>query len=316
MISEAELASLVASLTPAPPAATNAPLVCTICGAPLDEVHRDVGTHPLCDPEPELGDPPPSTIADLRAILVEFEANSARTLQVTPGPSEIAVACDRRLAYRTLSTPERPDGRVKWAPLIGTAVHALIADALIADNAAAEGDERAWRWLVEERVSPDASISGSCDAYDMATDTVVDWKVVGPTSLAKYRRHGPGPQYEGQIHLYGRGWQRAGRKPKWVRIVFLARVGKYDDSYEWTAPYDRRAADAILDRLYRVIALTGDLKLADNDALWAAVPATPGDACRYCPYYRRGTPADATGCPGDVAADERRAQKFTDGLIA
>ncbi len=267
--------------------------------------------------KPEPDEPPPSTITALRGILVDYEMNSARTLQVTPGPSEIAVPCDRRLAYRTLSTPERPDGRVKWAPMIGTAVHALIADALHADNQAtiAAGAESA-RWLVEERVWPDASISGSCDAYDTETDTVVDWKVVGPTSLTKYRRHGPGPQYEGQIQLYGRGWQAAGRRPKWVRIVFLARSHDYDQAYEWTAPYDQAAAEAVLDRLYRLIALTGDLKLADNPDLWGAVPASPGDPCRYCPYHRRGGPADATGCPGDVAADERRTERFTEGLIS
>jgi hypothetical protein len=311
-VSQAELDALLAGLTPAP-----SELLCTVCGTRLDEMHRDVGTHPTCEPEPAAAEEPPSTIAALRGILVDFEANSARTLQVAPGPSEIAVGCDRRLAYRTLSTPEQPDGRVKWAPLIGTAVHALIAEALHADNqrTMAAGAQRA-RWLVEERVHPDPAVSGSCDAYDTETDTVVDWKVVGPTSLTKYRRHGPGPQYEGQIQIYGRGWQRAGRSPHWVRIVFLARGHDYEQAYEWTAPYSRTAADAAIDRLYRIVALTADLKLADTPALWGAVPANPGDDCRYCPYHRRGRPADDTGCPGDVAADERRDQKFTEGLIA
>jgi hypothetical protein len=273
------------------------------------------GLLPVVEAEPQA---PASTIADLRGILVDFEANSARSSQVAPGPSELAVGCDRRLAYRTLSTPERPDGRVKWAPMIGTAVHALIAEALHADNQAAmaAGAETA-RWLVEERVWPDASISGSCDAYDTVNDMVVDWKVVGPSSLTKYRRHGPGPQYEGQIQLYGRGWERAGRRPRWVRIVFLARSHDYEQAWEWTAPYNAAAAEAVLDRLYRLVALTGDLKLADNPDLWGAVPANPGDDCRYCPYLQRGIPAPTnTGCPGDVAADARRTERFTDGLIS
>lgn len=310
-VSEAELAALIASLVPTP-ALAPVTLTCTVCGDTLDEVHRDVGTHPNCDPEPASSEPPASTIAALRDILVDFETNSARSLQVAPGPSELAVGCDRRLAYRVMATPERPDGRVKWAPMLGTAAHAMLASALERDNEQL-GRER---WLIEQRVFPDPAIGGSCDAYDTDIDTVVDWKLVGPTRLDHYRRRGPGPQYEGQIQLYGRGWQRAGRTPRWVRIVFLARGANYDDAYEWTAPYSRRAAEAVMDRFYRVLNLTADLKLADNPALWAAVPASPGDDCRFCPYLQRGKPAaDHNGCPGDVAADARREQRFTDGLI-
>jgi hypothetical protein len=306
-VSQAELDSLIASLTPAP-----VELLCRVCGQQLDQAHADVGTHATCDPEPAPGEPPPSTITELRGILVDFEANSARSTQKAIGPSEIAVPCDRRLTYRTRSTPERRDGRVKWAPLLGTAIHATIAEALLAENQHLGRQ----RWLVEQRVHPDPAISGSCDAYDTDSDTVVDWKLVGPTRLEGYRRRGPGPQYEGQIHMYGRGWQRAGRTPRFVRIVFLPRSTDFDEAYEWTAPYDRRVADSALDRMFRLITLGQDLNLDGDPAMWSVVPATPGKDCRYCPYYRRGGPPDATGCPGDVAADERRDSKFTEGLIA
>lgn len=307
-VSQAELDALLAALVPQ----RIQILVCTICAEPLDEVHCDLGTHPTCDPEPVALTPPASTIAELRGILIDFDANSARSRQVEIGPSEIAVPCDRRLGYRIHGTLARPDGRVPWAPMIGTAVHALIASALEAENERL----RRQRWLVEERVFPDPSISGSCDAYDTDQDTVVDWKVVGPTRLDHYRRKGPGAQYEGQIQIYGRGWQRAGRTPKHVRIVFLPRSTDFDEAYEWTAPYDRRQADAAMDRLYRVMALLKDLGVEANPAMWGAVPATPDRSCVWCPYYRRGGAADAGGCPGDVAADARQLEKFTDGLIA
>lgn len=303
-VSQAELDALLATLKPR--------LVCVICSEALDEVHRDLGTHPLCDPEPVPGDMPPSTISELRGILIDHDANSERTRQDAIGPSEIAVPCDRRLAYRARSIPQHRDGRVNWAPLLGTAIHATIAEALQAENVRLDRE----RWLVEQRVWPDPAISGSCDAYDVDTDTVVDWKLVGPTRLEHYRRHGPGSQYEGQIQIYGRGWQRAGRSPKWVRIVFLPRSTDFDEAYEWTAPYSRIRADGALERLYRLIILTDDLRVDLNPALWGAIPATPSRECRFCPYYRRGPAADATGCPGDVAADERRDQKFTEGLIA
>jgi len=312
-VSQAELDALLASLVPAKPTV----LSCTVCGEVLDEAHTDLGTHAQCDPAPEPEEKPASTIAALRNILIDFDANSARSRQVAIGPSEICVPCDRRLAYRIIGAPQHSDGRVPWAPMIGTAVHALIAEALHVDNIATMGaGAQKQRWLVEERVHPDPSISGSCDAYDTDTDTVVDWKVVGPTRLDMYRRKGPGPQYEGQIQIYGRGWQRAGLTPRWVRIVFLPRSTDFDEAYEWTAPYSRVAADAALDRLFRLMVLVKDLGLAQQPSMWGAVPASPDRACVWCPYHRRGAAADASGCPGDVAADARRTEKFTEGLIA
>jgi hypothetical protein len=288
-------------------------LACRVCFGPLDAFHADVGTHPTCDPDPTPTVPPPSTLLDLRPILVEYEATRPRNMQQAIGPSGIAVACERRLGYALHGAPRRRDGRVPWAPLVGTAVHKLLAEALVLDN------ERLGRprWLVEQRVEPDPQVSGECDAYDVDRDLVIDWKVVGPNKLKAMRCTGdPGPQYRGQIQIYGRGWQRAGRSPRWVRIVFLAKTTELEDSYEWTAPYSRAEADAALDRMYRINTLLRDLNVDDAPALWAAVPARPGHDCTWCPYFRRGAPADATGCPGDVAADTARLGKFTDGLIA
>jgi hypothetical protein len=313
-VTEAEMAALIAVLTkpaPTPTRPAREPLTCTVCGQALDAVHVDIGTHPMCDPEPVAAEPPPSTVAELRGILVDYEAGSDRSRQTTIGPSEIGVPCDRRLAYRARGIVGHHDGRVKWAPLQGTAMHVTIAAALTADNARL-GRER---WLVEQRVWPDAIIRGSCDAYDTDTGMVIDWKLVGTSSLTKYRRHGPGQQYETQAHMYGLGWQRAGRTPRWVRVVFLPRTHDYEAAYEWTAPYSRRTAEAALDRLYRLIQLGHDIGVDTDPAQWAAIPATPGDACRYCPYLRRGGPADDTGCPGDVDGDQARAARFSAGLI-
>ena len=308
----AVLAALAGGAAPADAARQEQRASCAVCGEPLDAVLADVGTHPSCDPEPAGGEPPPSTVGELAGVLLDFDANSVRSRQVAIGPSQIAVSCDRRLAYSLAGSGARADGRVKWAPLMGTAVHALIADALVAENVRL-GRER---WLVEQRVHPDATISGSCDAYDVDTDTVIDWKLVGPTTIDTARRKGPGAQYEGQIHLYGRGWQRAGRHPKWVRIVFLPRSVDFDDAFEWTAPYSRRAADAALERMYAIGEQMERLDVANVPANWEQIAAAPGRMCGWCPYMRRGTPADDTGCPGDVAADERRIARFTDGLIA
>lgn len=317
-ISTAEMSALLAGITSHEPtmpedAPKGTDLLCRVCGTRLDEFLAPIGTHPLCD---EVMDPstpkPPSTLPALRGALMEQELARPRSTQVALGPSEIAVECDRRLGYSLRGAPSLDDGRLPWPAIIGTAVHAVIADSFIAENAAI-GHER---WLVEQRVWPDPSISGSTDAYDTENEMVIDWKVVGTTSLKRYISKGPGAQYEGQIQLYGLGWQRAGRVPKWVRIVFLPRATGFDDAYEWTAPYSRVAAEAVMERMYATSNLLQDLDVTNNPSLWGAVPASPSRMCVWCPYFRRDRAADESGCPGDVKAYAKSDAKFTEGLIA
>lgn len=306
---QAATVALTAALDTLAPLAPE--MLCRVCTRPLDVAHADLGTHAECDPVPEVGEPAP-LLPEVRAMLVAYEASRPRSTQVEIGPSEIAVPCDRRLAYRARGVAEQPDPRIKWAAMLGTAAHVMMADVLETDNRR-QGRER---WLVERRVWPDLAVFGSCDAYDYDHDAVIDWKLVGQSSLDKYRRHGPGPQYEGQTHIYGRGWQRAGLTPKHVRIVFLARTANFDDAVEWSAPYSRRVADSALDRMHRLMVLTHDLGVDRDPAMWGAVPATPGPDCRLCPFYRRGHPAaDGDGCPGDVAATARKDARFNEGLI-
>jgi len=298
------LANTPATPTPAP---ASTKLTCRACGERLDPILADTRLHIGCvDPNPV------SIVEELRQLLIDHEAASARSMQVAIGPSEIGVPCDRRLGYRLHSTPTRPDSRVPWAPIQGTAIHTYLA-ALFTQVNTALGYER---FMVEKRVWPDDMISGSCDLYDTVHRRVRDWKLVGKTRSDIYRRKGPTPEYVVQAHLYGLGWERAGYPVADVGIVFLPRDWDYDKAWEWTAPYDRDAAEAALDRLYRVMTLLSDLRVDDSPALWAAVPAKPTDDCRYCPYYRPGQPADGTGCPGDPAAQQRRIDKFTTGLIA
>lgn len=303
-VSQTELAALLASIgAPTREDAAMAALadlkpepVCRVCHLLLDTRHVDLGTHAECDPLRHDGLPPAPTLPDLSAALVDYEQNSARSQQVAVGPSEIGVGCDRRLGYSLRNAPKQPEHGVKWAPLLGTAVHALIADALKAAN------DRAgrMRWLVEQRVQPDPAISGSCDAYDTDTNTVIDWKLVGKSTIEKAQRNGPGDQYEKQIHVYGRGWQRIGHDPLWVRIVFLPRWShKIDDAYEWTAPYSRLTAERALTRLRDVDARLTALDVDAHSERWAQVAATPtSDACYWCPYHRAGPGIDFYGCAG------------------
>lgn len=278
------------------------------CGERLDPLWHEVGVHPTCQDrgdavpvpgrfevaQPATPQPPASTIGELHDLLLSHEANSARSRQKKIGPSEIGIECQRALAYKLVGTPEQPDLRVPWAPIQGTAMHDYIADALTAHNTLLGRD----RWIVEERVWPNDDISGSGDALDTDTGTVIDWKLVGDTSITKYRRQ-MRPEYRIQAHLYGLGHERAGRDVRWVRIVCLSRGWDFGKSWEWTEPYNAEVAFRALDRMYATEELITQLDVAATPALWGAIPATPTKECRYCRYFRPTIPADSTGCPGN-----------------
>lgn len=237
---------------------------------------------------------PPSTVVELEQILQRYEADQPRSRQTALGPSEVGVECQRALAYRLLNTPPKPDNRLPWAPLVGTAVHAVIAEALEAENKRLGRQ----RWIVENRVYPTEDLSGSCDAFDSDTSMIVDWKLVGDKSLAKLPVE-MSREYETQANIYGLGYEKAGHEVKWVRICLLARASHdFRMSREWTRPYDRDLAERALARVAETRKLITGLRLAEGDARWADVPAESSKPCSWCRYFQRGPAPTRTGCPG------------------
>lgn len=219
-----------------------------------------------------------------------------RSAQKAIGPSEVGQACGRRLAYKMLGHEER-ERETPWLPTIGTAVHAWLEEALDRENQRWIESCGQPRYYTERRVNTgeygDVAVTGSADAYDRVTATVIDWKIVGPTTLKKYRSKGPGSQYRTQAHLYGRGFSRAGLPVERVMIVFLPRNGKLEDAYIWHEPYDETVATEALQRL-------AGIALAVN-ALGTGAPAhieTVDDYCGFCPFFRAGSTDPAEGCAG------------------
>lgn len=229
--------------------------------------------------------------ADLIGTILDAARFSPRSRQVSIGPSEVGVACVRRLAAKVINTPATWINADPWASIIGTATHAWLATAFAAANLVLDEP----RWLTEERVYPSPSMPGSCDLYDLFTDTVIDHKVVGVTTMASAKRGGPSAQYRTQAHLYGLGWERRGRTPREVAIAYWPRSGYLSGLFLHREPYDRDAALASLDRLSLVSATALSLDVIDNPERLMLLPATPGDECTYCPYkkVREGD----CGCP-------------------
>lgn len=272
--------------------------------------------------------PPPSTVAELRQILIDYDASRPRSLQKRLGPSELGTPCQQQMARKLAGAPRRPINAPTWAPFQGTAVHAEM-EKVVAHWNRQLGRER---WLAEDDLEVDPGlpdvegIRGHGDAYDLDHQMVVDWKHVGITALTKLRTakrlnkpidQQVSPEYRVQAHLYGRGHERKGRPVEHVRLVLLARSWQYDDSDEWTEPYDPDIAYLAIDRYYATVQLLDDLDVAANPMLIAAVPASPSkDACHWCPFNRPGQPSGWDGCAGDTATHQRRVDRFADGFIA
>jgi hypothetical protein len=255
--------------------------------------------------------PPPSTVAELRDVLMQFEAQRPRSMQKRLGPSELGTPCQQQIARKLVGAPRQPVTEPTWAPFQGTAMHASMEDVVAFWNAQLGRT----RWLAEDDLEADPGmdgvdpIRGHGDAFDTDWATVVDWKYVGTTALKKLRaaRNAGKPpaeqvsaEYRVQGHIYGLGHERKGRDVKFVRLVLLARSWKYDDSDEWTEPYQPEIALEAIARYYATHDLLNALDVANNPNLVAAVPATPSpDTCKWCPYHRLNQPSDWDGCRGD-----------------
>ena len=220
-----------------------------------------------------------------------------RSLQVTVGPSELGTPCIRRLAYKLLAWPQPNADTDPWTAVIGTSVHAWMADAFTEENRQL-GQQR---YLIEHRVFLPLRISGSCDLYDRDTGQVVDWKITSPANIQKYRKHGPGQQYRTQAHLYALGMQLAGEKPKDVAVCFLPRGGRIDGLHIWSEPYQPLIAVNAIKRYEATMLALGAIDPETDPARWGLFPT--GDAyCLYCPFHLPGSTDLSRGCPGHGAA--------------
>lgn len=229
-----------------------------------------------------------------------------RNQQKCIGPSGVNHPCARRVGYELLEV-EPVNEQDGWLPSIGTAYHEFLSKVF-------SGPHTAGRFLVEQRVDVGEiggePVTGSCDAYDTATATVIDHKLVGST-LKGYKAHGPGQQYRGQIHLYGRGWQRARYPVDQVMIAFLPRNGSLDQAYFWHEKYDEQIAVQALQRAEGInLAVTA----LGTDAL-SQLP-TADAYCTRCPFYKKDSTNLAAGCPGDPSRDNNTTARAFQDLVA
>lgn len=234
-------------------------------------------------------------------FIIAADAGSSRSQQRAIGPSEVGEPCERQLTYKILDWPETNTNRDPIAAIIGTGFHMWIAEKFEARQVDL-GDGQP-RYRIEERVTvrdgytEAASLRGSSDLYDRLARLNWDWKLVGVSSLDKYRRQGPGPKYRIQAHLYGLGQENAGHTPDRVVVAFIARHHELK-VHVWSEPYDRAVAEAALARLDRIRDHAMRLELDLHPERWPQISTEGAASCRFCPWLTPGSTDLSAGCPG------------------
>ncbi len=238
--------------------------------------------------------------AEIRRVVTDAAARAPRSLQVHLGPSELGSVCDREVAAKLAGLPATNHVMDPWPSIVGTAVHAWLADAFAAENARLGRI----RWIPEQRVVPHPDHSGTADLYDALEQTVGDHKVLGPTSLAKVKRpEGPPRHYQVQLLLYAKGYRLLGLPVRRVALIAYPRTkSSLDELYVWERPHTQ-ADDDLLDEVFAqtTIRKAWALGLVSGQAQLKDVPATPSDSCVFCNQYRPQAAYDGgKGCPGQV----------------
>ena len=242
----------------------------------------------------------PARQAVIRAI--ETAANNhPRSRQTAIGPSEIGHPCPRRIGYTLAAVPKRTQ-TVAWRPIVGTAVHAWLEEALnqwdtnLVTLGLAVTDEQL-HWQVETRTTVgklgDNIIAGNLDAYHQPSRTIIDHKIMGPSSLRAKKASGPGDQYRAQLHLYALGLTMAGTPVDTVAINGLPSCGELHDAWWWSEPFDPVIAQAAW---FRLQAIHDQVVAHGVDALPALEPVDSW--CHNCPWFTPRATDPRTGCPG------------------
>lgn len=174
-----------------------------------------------------------------RMILLAIEQQDMarpRSLQREVGPSDLGDPCDHCLAAKLAGWQKRPE--VGWLPYIGRAVHAELAQAFTDTEV----------WATEQHVAigrlAGAWVKGTADLIHWPTRTVIDFKVVGKTTLEAARKGRVSEQYRNQVHLYAMGI-----RARHVAIAFLPRNEvSLNSMVYWTEPYDAVRAYNVMER--------------------------------------------------------------------
>jgi len=200
----------------------------------------------------------------LMKALTTYDNNRERSQQKQIGVSQIG-GCRKQVWLQIQNTPKTNE-TLKLPALMGTAIHKMIEEALVKDNAANWGEY----WL-EEEVEYDG-LKGHIDLYIPSVGAVVDWK----TTKLKNLTYFPSTQQRTQVQLYAYLLSKNGHSPKTVTLVGIPRDGDERNIKLHTEEYNEAMALEGLKWLREV----QDMDIAPAPERYAA------QFCKfYCSYY-------------------------------
>lgn len=249
---------------------------------PFDSPAQPAGYHPFKQ--------------EIIRLVREYDASRPRSRQVHLGPSEIGAGCARQIAYKLAGRPPVNETADPWFPIIGTAVHAWLATAVGWYNDVVLNRASDPRFLVENRVKVAAdsasayNTSGSTDVYDADWERVIDWKIVGTTTMRKVKAHGSSQQYKVQGNTYGAGWVQAGYPVNELLICYLPRSNFLTNMYIDRLDFEPHLAHQAMERV-------GDIERLVRGGI--PPESFPADDCTiWCPFYRPKVELGHSSCPG------------------
>ena len=210
----------------------------------------------------------------LVGALTGHDAQRDRSLQVDIGPSAVG-DCKRRVFMNITQAP-KVNQTEKLAAIMGTFIHAGIADAIKREDPFGDNFMIEWEFAVE-------GLRGHVDLYIKDKAQIVDWK----TTKVKSLRYFPSLQQRLQVQLYGYLVSKNGYPVKNVSLVAIARDGGAEDIREHTEPYDPEMAKQGLEWISNLqeMAANGEIPEPEKDVFF----------CRsYCDYYDE---TGVNGCP-------------------
>lgn len=281
--------------------------LCRKCGIRLDAWLTSEGLeyHPPCDPNPPFDSPPPppgqannqfalALRDEISDIILWANKTSTRSQQTELGASELGGECLRKLGYRIADQPPVNNENDPWPAIVGTAIHEWLEKVVLRY----EQTHTLGRWKTEMTVHPNDYVKGHTDLYDTKLHTVIDYKTAGTEKMREIRKGNIPADYIQQVNLYALGHLRAGRRVENVALIFFPRSGWLSGTYVWSAPFDRKLAEAALEKVNKVATGLIYYKVTEIPENWVKVPATPSKECSYCPWYNPSVDvANIDGCP-------------------
>lgn len=239
-------------------------------------------------------DQPTSLKDEIDRVIIDAIMDDDRSLQTTLGPSEMG--CPRCIARHFLGhqkldhTTARTADKVPWLPWIGTAMHSQLEATFTAENERLVAEGLPPRWELEKRVPvgiiDGRYLSGSTDAWDVYTGTVIDWKLVGKTTLDAARRKGAPGTYRKQAHIYGRGRALLGYDVHHVAIYFLPRNAiRLSDGVFWTEPFNPELAEQAVRNVQGIAEVAAQVRGDHEQEVILLTKLEAAEHCFSCDDY-------------------------------